>query len=153
MRLTRWREGWNPWRELEEMSSRLERAFGRFPGGEGESRLAFADWTPTVNISETEKEYRLAAELPQVEPKDVKVTLDEGMLTIEGKRESKKEEKGEKLHRVETSYGTFLRRFALPEDADPERVSAKYENGMLNIAIAKSEAAAPRAPRTIPVKS
>jgi HSP20 family protein len=100
--------------------------------------LASSDWRPTCDVSETEKEYRVLAELPNVKKEDVKVTLEAGVLSIRGERKAEKEEKGARYHRREVSYGSFLRRFSLPEDADPSKVDASYENGVLKVVVAKS---------------
>lgn len=124
--------GWtlNPWRELDELRTQMQRMFDG-------STLATATWAPSVDVSETETEYRIRAALPDVKKEDVKVTLEDGTLAIQGERKSRKEEKNEKLHRVEIQEGSFFRSFAMPTDADAEKVSAKYENGMLDVSIAK----------------
>ncbi|MFW5876340.1 MAG: Hsp20/alpha crystallin family protein [Myxococcota bacterium] len=137
---------WNPFREMEDMMDRMSRVFGRTPGGDGE-QLSMADWSPSVNIREDDEAYVVEAELPSLKKEDVKVAVEEGMLTIEGERKLQKEEgeKGSKYHRVETAYGSFARRFALPEDADDEKVDARFENGMLEVTIPKSGQKKPRA--------
>jgi HSP20 family protein len=136
MALVRMQEEWSPFRELEELSTRFNRLFGM---GRGErEELALGDWRPTCDVSETDTEYRVLAELPNVKKEDVKVMLEEGLLSIRGERKAQKEEKGETYHRREVSYGTFLRRFRLPEDADPSKVDASYENGVLKVVVAKS---------------
>lgn len=129
---------WNPWRELEVMSNRIDRLFGQISTGNGQEALATTTgWSPKVNVSENDGEYLVIAEIPGVDKKDVHVKMDENILTIEGERKQRKEEKSEKLHRVESFYGNFYRRFNMPENADPEKVNAKYDNGMLEIHIAK----------------
>lgn len=133
--LMRRHEEWNPFRELEEIRGRFDRFLG-LTRGERED-LASSDWVPSCNVSETEKEYRVQAELPNVKKEDVHVLLEEGVLSISGERKSEKEEKGEKFHRREVSYGSFLRRFALPEDADAENVQASFESGMLKVSVPK----------------
>ena len=89
---------WDPFRELEEMSDRLNRMIARpsthTNGGQGKEIMTVADWTPTVDISETEAEYAIKAELPEVKKEDVKVTVEDGVLTIQGERKQEKEEKG-----------------------------------------------------------
>ena len=84
----------------------------------------------------------IKAELPEIEKKDVKVSVQNGILTLSGERKFEREEKGKKYHRIERSYGSFARSFDLPEDADAEQVDAKYSNGILTILVNKSEAAA-----------
>lgn len=133
--LMRRHEEWNPFRELEEIRGRFDRLLG-LTRGERED-LASSDWIPSCNVSETDKEYRVQAELPSVKKEDVKVTLEEGVLSISGERKAEREEKGERFHRREVSYGSFLRRFALPDDADAENVEASFDEGMLKVRVPK----------------
>ena len=137
---------WDPFRELEDVSDRLNRMFAR-PAvrANGKETLTVADWVPTVDISETDGEYLIKAELPEVKKEDVKVTLEEGVLTIQGQRRQEKEEKTTKYHRIERSYGTFLRSFSLPDQVNESGVKAEFKEGMLNLHIPKSEKAKPRA--------
>ena len=118
---------WDPFRELEDVSERLNRVFGRSAwrrGGEDDKEmLSVADWTPSADISETDSEYTIKAELPEVKKEDVKVTFHNGVLTIQGERKQEKEEKGKKYHRVERSYGSFFRSFAVPETVDETKVN------------------------------
>ena len=136
---------WNPIREMEELSGRLNKLFGidLVPRG-GEEPLTAVDWTPSVDIVETEKEYLVKAELPQVNKEDVKVSVENGILTVQGERKQEKEEKGKKFHRVERSYGFFERSFTLPDNADETNISAEFKDGILNIHLAKSEKAKPK---------
>ena len=137
---------WDPFRELEEMSDRLNRMFARpATRTNGKETMIVADWTPTVDISETDGEYQIKAEIPDVKKEDVKVTLEDGVLTIQGERKQEKEEKGKKYHRIERSYGSFVRSFSLPELIDEEKVKAEFKDGVLNLHLPKSEKAKPRA--------
>jgi HSP20 family protein len=95
------------------------------------------EWSPAADITETETEYLVKAELPGVKREDVKVTQEDGVLTIEGERKYEKEEKGEKAHRVERFYGTFSRSFSLPDDADAKAIRAETKDGVLNVHIPK----------------
>jgi len=135
---------WNPFRELEDMSDRLNRLTGRSMWPSGDEALVTADWSPLVDIQETEKEYLIKAELPEIRKEDVKVFIKDGVLTIEGERKAEKEEKGKKFHRVERSYGKFMRGFSMPEDADETSVKADFAGGVLNVHLGKTEAAKPR---------
>ena len=137
---------WDPFRELEDMSERLNRVFSR-PSlrNSGKENLTVADWMPTVDISETEGEYLIKAELPEVRKEDVKVTVENGVLTLQGERRQEKEEKGKKFHRVERSYGSFIRSFSLPESVDESAVKAEYKDGVLNLHLPKSEKVKPKA--------
>lgn len=138
---------WDPFRELEDMSERLNRMFSRpaATAKNGKESLTVADWIPTVDISETDGEYVIKAELPEVKKEDVKVTLEDGVLTLTGERRQEKEEKNTKYHRVERSYGSFVRSFSLPDLVDETKVKAEYKDGMLNLHLPKSEKAKPRA--------
>jgi len=137
---------WDPFVELEEVSNRLNRIFGRSPArtGSGNEMLATADWAPSVDISETDTAYLVKAEIPGVKKEDVKVSIQDGMLTIQGERKQEKEEKGKKFHRVERCYGSFMRSFRMPDDADEGKVKAEFKDGMLNITLLKSEKAKPK---------
>lgn len=134
---------WDPFRELEDMSSRLNRLFG--PRGETQSTLATADWAPTVDIVESPEEFVVKAELPEVKKEDVKVTVEDGTLFIRGERKLEKEEKGKKFHRIERSYGSFLRSFVLPDNVDGAHVRAEYKDGLLNVRLPKVERKGPTA--------
>jgi len=138
---------WDPFRELEDMSHRLNRVFGRplarlEPSSE---MLTMADWTPSADISETETAYLIKAEIPGVNKEDVKVTLQDGMLVIQGERKMEKEEKDKKYHRIERSYGSFMRSFRVPDDADESAVKAEFKDGVLNVTLTKSAKAKPKA--------
>ena len=139
---------WDPFRELEEMSDRLNRMIARpaiSPAvGQAKEVMTVADWTPTVDITETEGEYAIKAELPEVKKEDVKVTVEDGVLTIQGERKQEKEEKGKKYHRIERSYGRFVRSFTLPDTVDEGKVKAEYADGVLHLHLPKSEKAKPK---------
>jgi len=131
---------WDPFRELEDVSNRLNRIFGRSTARaeSGQEMLAVADWSPSIDISETDAAYLIKAEIPGVKKEDVKVTIQDGMLTIQGERKMEKEEKGKKFHRVERSNGSFVRSFRIPDNADENSVKAEFKDGMLNVTLAKS---------------
>ncbi|MBI3608089.1 MAG: Hsp20/alpha crystallin family protein [Nitrospirae bacterium] len=138
---------WDPFKELDELQSRLSTMFGRAPlrkDGEREETMRLVEWAPLVDIIEDEKEYRIKAEVPEVKKDDVKVAVQDEVLTISGERTFEKEEKGRKYHRVERAYGSFARSFTLPEDADAGKVTAEFQQGILNVHIPKSEKARPK---------
>lgn len=138
---------WNQLRQLEALQHGLGSLFSRSSalGPEGqEEPLAVAEWAPLVDISEDDKEYLIKAELPEVKREDVKVTAEEGTLTITGERKFEKEEKGKKYHRVERAYGSFVRTFSLPDDANPAKVSAEFKDGVLTVHLAKTAKAKPQ---------
>ena len=137
---------WNPLRELEDFQNRILGAFNPTSArrGNGQDSLALPEWMPVVDIAEDDKEYLITAELPEVKKEDVKVTVENGVLTITGERKFEKEETNKKWHRVERSYGSFARTFALPDNGDAAKVNAEFKDGMLKVRIAKSEAARPK---------
>lgn len=137
---------WNPLRELEDFQNRLVNAFNPASAhrGNGKESLALAEWMPLVDIAEDDKEYLITVELPEVNKEDVKVTLENGVLTVTGERKFEKEENNKKWHRVERSYGSFARSFALPDDGDPAKVNAEFKDGILKVSVAKSEEARPK---------
>ena len=138
---------WDPFRELEDVSDRLNQMFHRSAPARtnGKETMVVADWAPSVDVSETEGEYQIKAEIPDVKKEDVKVTLEDGVLTIQGERKQEKEMKGKRYHRVERSYGRFVRSFTLPDVIDEEKVKAEFKDGILNLALPKSEKAKPKA--------
>jgi HSP20 family protein len=148
--LTRWepfKTRWDPFKELEDMEKRLSSYFGRAPmrtDGEKEA-MTVAEWSPVVDITEDEKEYLIKAELPEMKKEDVKLTVQDDVLTISGERKYEKEEKGKKYHRVERAYGSFMRSFTLPEDADGSKIAAEYKDGVLKVRLPKAEKAKPKA--------
>jgi HSP20 family protein len=109
-----------------------------WPFGEREA-LSIADWTPSCNVSETPEEYRIEAELPGVKQEDLEVKVENRVLTLRGERREKKEQKQEKFHRVESSYGSFMRSFTLPDDADEDKVAAEYKDGLLTVRVMRTE--------------
>jgi HSP20 family protein len=138
---------WNQLRQLEALQHGLGSLFSRsqaqWPEGQ-EEPMAVAEWAPLVDICEDDKEYLIKAELPEVKKEDVKVTAEEGTLTITGERKFEKEEKGKKYHRVERSYGSFVRNFSLPDDASPAKVSAEFKDGVLTVHLTKTQKAKPQ---------
>jgi HSP20 family protein len=133
-------------REMEELSERFNRVFGSRTRANGEREsLLVTDWMPVVDIQETETEYLVKAELPEVRKEDVKVTVENGVLTVRGERKQEKEEKGRKFHRVERSYGTFLRAFTVPLDAEESKVAADFKDGILRVHLPKTEKPRPKA--------
>jgi HSP20 family protein len=138
---------WDPFRELHNMHNRLSTLFERpsLRRDDGGEWIGESEWSPTVDVSEDDKRYTVKAELPEMKREDIKVSLDNGVLSISGERKFEKEEKDKKYHRVERAYGSFLRSFTLPDDADASQVDAQYRDGMLTVNVGKSEKAKPRA--------
>ena len=132
-----------PFRELEDMTNRLNRLFGRLPAAPPDTEM-FADWSPAMDVQETDAEYLIKADLPAVKREDVKVSVEDGVLTVEGEKKLEKEEKNKKFHRIERSYGKFVRRMAVPGDVDQLKVEADFKDGVLNVHMPKSPTAKPR---------
>jgi HSP20 family protein len=101
-------------------------------------------WSPAVDVYETENELVLKADLPDVDPKDVEVQFENGTLTLKGNRKFEEAKNGKGYHRIERSYGSFVRAFSLPETVDPEKVKADFKNGVLTVTLQKKEVAKPR---------
>ncbi len=138
---------WDPIKELESLHQQLSTAFGRSPWRkEDNSREAVTlpTWAPLVDITEDENEFLIKAELPEVRKEDVRVSVDNGVLAITGERKIEKDEKTTKFHRVERSYGSFVRSFSLPEGTDGAKVKAEFKDGLLKVHLPKSEQARPR---------
>jgi HSP20 family protein len=139
---------WDPSKEVDEFQNRLARFFGLTPAratSGGEEVMTVAEWAPSVDISEDDKEWLVKADLPEVKKEDVKVSVEDGVLTVTGERKFEKEEKGKKYHRIERSYGNFFRSFTLPEGADGAKVSADFKDGVLKVHLPKNEKAKAKA--------
>jgi len=129
---------WEPLEDTEELLRRMSRpVFGRWPHLFGREKETAFEWSPAVDIRETDNEYLIKAELPGVKRGDVNVNLEDNVLTIEGERRQEKEEKGERTHRVERFYGSFRRSFTLPDNADTAGIHAQSKDGMLNVHLPK----------------
>jgi HSP20 family protein len=138
---------WDPFRELEDMQHRLSSVLSRQaqrPQNGGRESITVAEWAPLVDISEDDNEYLIKADLADVKKEEIKVTVENGVLFLSGERKLEKDEKGRKYHRIERAYGSFGRSFSLPDDADAEKVNAEFNDGVLKLHIAKSEAARPK---------
>jgi len=136
---------WHPFRELDEFQNRLNTFFGGFPtrfATNGDFKLS--TWSPDVDITEDDKEYLVKADLPEVKKEDVKVTLENGVLSISGERKSEKEEKNKKFHRIERSFGSFERTFTIPEMVDAAKMKAEFKEGVLRVHLPKNPAAQPK---------
>jgi len=96
-------------------------------------------FVPSIDVSESENQFMITAELPGMKKEDINISLENGRLSISGERSFENEEKGKTYHRVETQYGSFNRSFQLPDNVSEESITATYEDGLLNITIDKSE--------------
>lgn len=132
----------DPFRQLEEMSSRL----GAFAGRQSAATDVdtFGEWTPAMDIQESDTEFLVKTDLPDVPREQVKVGIENGVLTIEGERRQEKDEKTKHYHRLERAYGSFMRRMTVPPGVDEAKVSAEFKNGVLSVHLPKSAGARPR---------
>lgn len=140
---------YEPFRLLDQFQRELGRlgALDRLPGNdldEDTSNIATSNWAPAVDIKEDKDRFVIIADVPGVDPKDIEVTMDNGMLTIRGERKGETEEDRHGFRRVERVRGTFYRRFSLPDTADAERIEAHGKNGVLEIVLPKHEKLQPR---------
>lgn len=145
--LTRLENRWNPFKDMEDLQRRLFGAWDRLPMDryfDRDENVTATEWLPSVDISEDAKEYLIKVEVPGIEKDQVKVTVENGVLTITGERKFEKEEKDKKYHRVERSYGSFVRSFTLPENTDGSKVRAEYKDGVLKVHLEKDEKAKPK---------
>jgi HSP20 family protein len=130
---------WDPMRELGSLRRELNRMLGSHEGGLG----LMEKWTPSVDIVETEDAIRIKAELPEVDKKDIDVSIDGDVLSISGERKLEKEEKKEDYTRIERSYGAFSRSFTLPDNVDRTKIKAESKDGVLKLTLPKTKNAKP----------
>jgi len=132
----------NPWNLLNSLQRELyDPEFNR---SDNDSSVSTANWAPSVDISEDEKAFTLLADIPGVDPKDIDISMEKGVLTIKGERKSENIEETQNYRRVERQSGQFYRRFTLPDSADADKIEARSEHGVLTITIPKQEVAISR---------
>jgi HSP20 family protein len=129
---------------LQRLNRILDEAFGGLPFPEQGGNILTASWIPATDVSEDKDSIRISMELPGINPEDVRISLENNVLTIRGEKKQEAEENNERVHRIERIYGTFERTFVLPNTVDPDRIEAGFESGLLNVTIPKSERARPR---------
>ena len=143
MSMIRWRR--DPFfSQLANLQDEVSRRYegGQNPLAEGED--LGARFTPPMDISEDTEKYTVRAELPGLKPEDISIDLTGRTLTIKGEKKQESETRDENYHRIERSYGTFIRRVEMPQGVDAERVTADYDKGVLSVTVAKAEALKPR---------
>jgi HSP20 family protein len=138
--VTRWNPNANAYLNREPLSRLFESFFNDMQGEEVSNR----GWVPPVDIQETEEGYRLQAELPGLTKEDIQITLENNVLRLTGERKFEREARKESFHRIERTYGSFSRAFALPNQVNAEGVQASFENGILTLMVPKAEQAKPR---------
>ncbi len=138
---------WKPFRELtpfkefERVRREMDRLWDSFLEGGLRKRGEEGEWLPSLDVAETKNELVVKAEVPGMDPKDIDISLSDGVLTIKGEKRQEKEEKEADYHVVERSYGSFMRSVQLPKEVQSDKISASYKNGILRIALPKSEEA------------
>jgi HSP20 family protein len=142
---------WEPFRDVDDVFDRFfAESMRRWPR-QGAATQPPREWAPAADVSETDGEYLIKAELPEVRKEDVSITVQDGVLTLAGERKQEKVEEQEKVHRIERFYGSFARRFALPENADEQGIRAESRDGVIVIHIPKQRVVEPQ-PRQIQIQ-
>lgn len=138
---------WNPEREMMRLDKEFSRLFdfftNRFDRRE-DREFENAVWSPFTDIAEDENQYTLKLDLPGIKKSDVKISFDNGTLTVSGERKEEKEEKNKKYHRIERAYGSYYRSFTLPSKIKEDKISAEFSDGILTIEVPKADEAKPR---------
>lgn len=139
-------------KDVEELFDRYTRTLPwPWPSGRSSSAVAMADWNPRVDIVETDGAYEIQADIPGVRKEDLKVTIDHGVLTVQGERQQERKEDDARMHRVERFYGQFSRSFTLPEDADTSGLKATATDGQLTVTVPRKGPAPSAAPTEVPI--
>lgn len=131
----------DPWDTMREFRGELDRVFS---GNATPYMDTASDWVPSVDIKEGKEAYEVSADVPGVDPKDIDVSLEDGVLTVKGERKAESKDEGDGYTRTERVYGSFYRRFTLPDTADADNISAKTEHGVLKLRIPKKEKLLPK---------
>ncbi len=134
---------WDPYREFRNLARRFDQAFTPSTARRDEE-MSLGSWLPPVDIAEDKDRIVLTAELPGFRQDQIEVQMENGVLTLRGERRFDGESNGKNYHRVERSYGQFVRSFTLPNNVDRERIQASFSDGLLEIALPKREDAKPR---------
>jgi len=136
---------WNPRRGVPSIWDEVDRLFeDLFPRTVTHTDFYEADWMPRVDISETDDNLVIAAEIPGMKKEDINISVEDGVLTLKGERKHENEKKEKNYHRIERSYGSFYRSFRLPPSVDTEKVHASYKDGVLKVTLPKLEEVKPR---------
>jgi len=132
---------YEPWGLLNQLQKELARSR---EDKTGEGSIATAEWTPAVDIKEESDKFVIHADIPGVKPEDIEISMEAGVLTVKGEKESETKTEKEGYKRVERSFGSFYRRFSLPDSANGDAINAKCKHGVLEIVIPKREAIKPK---------
>lgn len=137
----------NPFNTLSQLHNEFQTLFGKQPNPfsiTDESSVFTSDWSPAVDVKEEKNKFVILADIPGVDPKEIDVTMENGILTLKGERKTESKEEKDNFKRVERTYGSFYRRFSLPDTADADSISAVSKNGVLQITLNKKETEKPR---------
>ncbi|MBN1224935.1 MAG: Hsp20/alpha crystallin family protein [Candidatus Aminicenantes bacterium] len=144
---------WDPFRDLVTLREKMNRLFeDYYPARSEERDLVASTWAPSVDIYETENELVLSAELPGIEDKDIEIKLEDNTLTLKGERKFEKDTKEENYHRIERSYGSFMRSFTLPAYINQEKIEAEHQDGVLKITMPKRAESKSRSVKVLKTK-
>ena len=132
---------WDPFREITSLQGQVNRMFARLGDGDGGDRQS---WTPSVDVIETDDAIKLKAELAGMKPEDIKIEVQDNVLTVSGERRFEEEVKEDKYYRIERRYGSFSRSIALPQTADDSKIEADYDNGVLQVVVPKTDVVKPK---------
>jgi HSP20 family protein len=135
---------YEPLNLLNQLQREVNRLFDTSRVGNEENGLMASDWAPAVDIKEEIDRFVIQADVPGVEPKDIDITMEKGVLTLKGQRVSESQEESEKYKRVERVRGTFMRRFSLPDTVEADKINAKFKDGVLEVIVPKGQEAQPR---------
>ena len=137
---------YEPWGLLNQLHGEVDRLFNTRMGryGDDGDQLATSDWVPAVDIKEEDDRFVIHADVPGVDPKDIEVNMEDGVLSIKGERQSERTDEREGYKRVERVRGSFFRRFSLPDTANADAISARSKNGVLEVVIPKQEKVLPK---------
>jgi len=138
---------WDPFREMATLQDRMNRMFSDAWGRtrRSEDEYLSGSWIPAVDVRESKDALEITAELPGLDPKEVEVSVENGILTLKGSRTFEKASEGETYHRVERAYGSFERSFSVPTNVDASKVQALYRQGVLHLTLPKREESKPKA--------
>ena len=139
-----------PWTGVGPLKNEMERLFDRFFEPGDSETFAMGEWAPRLDVSETKDALIVKIEVPAIDPKEIQLSIMEGVLTVRGEKKEEKEDKDEKYYRVERTYGSFSRSVRLPTPVDENKVGAMFKNGLLTVTLPKTQAARSTA---IPIKS
>jgi len=130
---------YDPFRELRTLQNEMNRLFSSTFSGAGDDELTRGVWNPSVDIFENKDNIVIEAELPGIKPEDVDISVENNVLTLRGERRFEKKDEKDNFHRIERSYGSFVRSFTLPNTVSPDSCDAEFENGVLRVTLQKRE--------------